>query len=151
MKHVLQPRSKADVRKLIHSTALQILILRDGNYADLCGQACVAMITGCTLDDAIIATEQYAKTNCADLAHGLKFFGLRSRVVMSPVRWQRYRKAILNVHLPHQRKNHRQHWVVSERGRIYNPTDPMCESLKDIDGVELSNGTNPIDLCLVIR
>jgi hypothetical protein len=150
MKLVVQPRSERDVRRLIQLTALQIIILRDRTWSHLCGQACVATVAGVTLDDAIIATRQTGETNCVDLSIGLRFFGFRLRVVASPKRWQSYPKAILNVHLEHQPKGFKQHWVVSEHGRIYNPDGVTCERLDEIEGIEL-NGQNPVDLCLVLR
>ena len=41
-----------------------------------CGQACVAMIAGVTLEEAIVATGKTSRTRTADLKRGLDVFGI---------------------------------------------------------------------------
>ncbi len=88
----------------------------------LCGQCCVAMAAGVSLEKAIsVIGSSTAGTSTAEVRDGLRALGIgcaeRLRVV-SRVRPILPRRAIIACHIP---RNGNAHWMLTWDGEIYDP------------------------------
>jgi hypothetical protein len=97
-------------------------ILHQSRGSDICGQACLAMIAGCGIDEAIAAVGHDRDTDPGDLYRGMRALGVRYRRIR-PMRWgsRPVDHALLDIWLgPGDNDGH---WVVWWGGRVYDP-DP---------------------------
>ena len=94
MRHITQPRNEIELNLAIESEALKKIIMREskGQFGWLCGQCCLSMLLGTTLQEAIIACGQVGATQSQDLVAALQLFGadlpdVTKHVGKHPVGW----------------------------------------------------------------
>lgn len=100
---------------------MRIRPIRQPHGSNLCGQACVAMVAGTTLEKAIDAVGTRGKTRAADLARGLARFGL----TLEPRRRFSGRNALPGLAIVMMRfeiGGRLAHWVVWDHGRLLDPS-----------------------------
>jgi hypothetical protein len=110
---------------------VQMNLVRQPDGSSYCGQACVAMIAGVSLEDALAACKPHPRgggTVTPEVVAALRKFGVRCadrrcrRVSREkPVLPQR---ALLSIMRP---KRNRWHWMVTWDGVIYDPADRWPE------------------------
>lgn len=102
--------------------------------SNCCGQACVAMVAGVSLDEAKRAVGKSGTTCGPDLVRGLRNLGASCADKVE--RLKDYIDvlaglAIVKVHYPNSKKRH---WIVIDRSRVYDPAGEKTYSEAVSDG-----------------
>lgn len=91
-------------------------LVRQPIDSNLCGQACVATVTGVDLEDAITAVGTRGKTNTAKLKKGLHRLGVRC----DARRTRGFPPKTVTAFLYWKSDDHA-HWMVWHKGKYYDP------------------------------
>jgi hypothetical protein len=106
-------------------------LVRQPEGSSLCGQACVAMVAGVTLDESVSAVGHKHGTYTREIVKALRALGvpcpdrLRRVSRVRPVLPQRAIVAVVKwaTRPDGKRKQRRAHWMVAWDGVIYDPED----------------------------
>ncbi|MCH5287197.1 MAG: hypothetical protein J1E43_07225 [Christensenellaceae bacterium] len=92
----------------------------------LCGQACVAMLAGVTVDEVVSVMQNDKGTGKKDIERALNHFGIRQAKTMTKADNASAlpRACILKVLLPRYG-----HWVLYYDGKYYDPEFGLSEEL----------------------
>lgn len=107
--------------------------------SNLCGQACVAMILACSLQEAIALVGKKGKTYTRDLLRAMKVEQRRLKTWKS----ENVNGLLLARVLWNDKK--RRHWVVVNEGVVY---DPVGFQLPLADYLGLISETGKISACI---
>ena len=105
---------------------MKLIVQPEGSY--LCGQACVAMAGGVSLQRASSVIGHERATSTKDVRDALRELGLECAdklVRVSRARPQLPERAIVVIHrpaVPGERSAH-WHWMLSWHGKMYDPGD----------------------------
>jgi hypothetical protein len=114
---IRQPTTLDELEQAVQSVALKRQIIRQGDgKLYLCGQCCVAMASGTSLDEAIIACGELGATTGQDLMNGLRLLGLN-------VKWCRmFATQRIPEHCIIRRRNSESsHWTYRYYDGLYDP------------------------------
>jgi hypothetical protein len=86
---------------------------------ETCGQACIAMLSGYSIDDVIKTMKTKGPTSIGQLTEGLDYYGIKhaeknKRISKKNPKYSDI--SILTVHMPEYT-----HWVLHYRGKFYDP------------------------------
>ena len=103
-----------------------IELVRQPADAGLCGQACVAMIAGVSLQAAITAVGHARRngSNTRELAAGLQRLGVRTAGNrLRALRGQLPERALIALRRNGERNPYKFHWMLQWDGAVYDPDD----------------------------
>ncbi len=90
-----------------------------------CGQACIAMLAGVSVDEVIKNMHTHGPTSIGQLIEALDFYNIKhadKNVRLSKKNPRISEVAILTVHMPKYT-----HWVVHYKGKFYDPEFGLLE------------------------
>jgi hypothetical protein len=94
-----------------------------------CGQTCVAMLAGVTVEEAIFAVGHQSPTTADDLRRGLEFYGIRSKLPA--------RHGIVWLEAPSLRTGH---WIVRYGGCYIDPDDGKVYLRREYERWAINDG-----------
>lgn len=100
---------------------MKIVMQPEGS--SLCGQSCVAMIAGVSLEDSIAAFGKRGGTRTKEVAKALSVFGIKSKDCLTRITKTNVpsEKCIVHVVWRNSQGKPRGHWIVRYQGQYYDP------------------------------
>ena len=98
---------------------MRINLIKQPEGSNLCGQACVAMIAGISLEESIKLFKSRGKTRTKQLYYALKERGISCS--NKAIRIKNYNKPKLCIVIIHYSDCKNTHWCVWHNNKYYNP------------------------------
>ncbi len=96
-------------------------IVRQPPKSNQCGQACIAMLAGVTLERAVEVVGTSGKTRTRDIVPALATFGFFTepkRTTHRSREWNDLPSALLILHVTN---GHSRHWIIYDGRKFYDP------------------------------